>query len=369
MPTIMASLILSLFFFQSPDKEKKTDRDYDGLNSPVRRVRIETEYPNRSVDPKNNARGLDKIVFYDRDGRESEEVDFNHSSAKSCAMSRRIFSYDDKGNRTETIFWGENLVKSKTDKSQSAVPPLIYKQIVKLDDSGRRSEIQEYDFSGKPYFKWLCKYDDKGRIKETVSEYSNSRRMQCEFKYNDNNLPSEQACKPVGVNSADKTTYTYEYDANRNWIKRIASTTALLPDGSSRENQIITYREIKLYSQQDESNQAEQKEIDDAIDAAQLGPCMPRIIRKSGGVLQGSAIKRGAPSYPSGAKAAGISGTVVVEVTVNEAGKVISARAISGPAELRDASIEAARKWEFQPTMLTKIPVKVIGTISFHYNL
>jgi hypothetical protein len=57
-------------------------------------------------------------------------------------------------------------------------------------------------------------------------------------------------------------------------------------------------------------------------------PQPPRIIRKSGGVLQGSATKRVEPAYPPLAKAAQVSGSVVVEVTADEQGKVISARAI-----------------------------------------
>src|ERR1700720_3913744 len=73
---------------------------------------------------------------------------------------------------------------------------------------------------------------------------------------------------------------------------------------------------------------------------------LPKIIRKSGGVLQGSATKRVEPSYPPLARAAHISGSVVVEVTVDEQGKVISARPISsGHPLLRDAALEAARGW------------------------
>jgi TonB family protein len=95
----------------------------------------------------------------------------------------------------------------------------------------------------------------------------------------------------------------------------------------------------------------------------------PGIIRKSGGVLQGSATKRVEPSYPPLAKAASVSGPVVVEVTVDEFGSVISARAISGHPMLKDAAVDAARGWRFTPTLLSGAPVKVIGTITFNFNL
>jgi TonB family protein len=98
-------------------------------------------------------------------------------------------------------------------------------------------------------------------------------------------------------------------------------------------------------------------------------PQPPKIIRKSGGVLQGSATKRVQPTYPPLAKAARVSGSVVVEVTVDEEGRVIAARAISGHPLLKDAAVAAARGWTFASTMLQGVPVKVIGTITFNFHL
>src|SRR5829696_6203447 len=49
-------------------------------------------------------------------------------------------------------------------------------------------------------------------------------------------------------------------------------------------------------------------------------PEPPKVVRKSGGVLTGSATRRVEPTYPPLAKAARVSGAVVVEVTIDEAG-------------------------------------------------
>lgn len=100
---------------------------------------------------------------------------------------------------------------------------------------------------------------------------------------------------------------------------------------------------------------------------AKPGP--PKIIRKSGGILQQSAVKRAEPVYPPRALADGIDGPVVVEITTDEEGNVIKARAISGHILLKEAAIEAARGWTFVPTRLSGVPVKVIGTITFNFNL
>jgi protein TonB len=98
-------------------------------------------------------------------------------------------------------------------------------------------------------------------------------------------------------------------------------------------------------------------------------PPPPKVIRKSGGVLQGSALNKVEPSYPPLAKAAHVTGSVMVEITIDENGRVISASALSGHPLLKDAAVQAARGWKFAPTMLSGVPVKVIGTITFNFQM
>jgi TonB family protein len=55
------------------------------------------------------------------------------------------------------------------------------------------------------------------------------------------------------------------------------------------------------------------------------------------------------PIYPVIAQAAKQSGDVVVDVEIDKAGKVSSARVVTGQDLLRKVSVEAARRWEFLP--------------------
>jgi TonB family protein len=96
---------------------------------------------------------------------------------------------------------------------------------------------------------------------------------------------------------------------------------------------------------------------------------IPRKITVSGGVLQGSAIKRVQPPYPSVAKAAKASGAVQVQILISEAGDVIEAMIVSGHPLLREAALEAARQWQFKPTELSGKPVKVQGILTFNFTL
>lgn len=87
----------------------------------------------------------------------------------------------------------------------------------------------------------------------------------------------------------------------------------------------------------------------------------------SGGVLNGRAISKPQPSYPPIAKAANASGTVVVQVLIDEDGKVMQAHAVSGHPLLRKAAEEAARNARFSPTQLSGQPVKVTGVITYNF--
>jgi TonB family protein len=75
----------------------------------------------------------------------------------------------------------------------------------------------------------------------------------------------------------------------------------------------------------------------------------------SGGVLNGRAIDLPKPNYPAIAKAAHASGTVTVQVTIDESGKVVSAHAVGGHPLLQQAAVQAAYKATFSPGRLNGV--------------
>lgn len=87
----------------------------------------------------------------------------------------------------------------------------------------------------------------------------------------------------------------------------------------------------------------------------------------SGGVLNGKAISLPKPSYPPIAKAAHASGTVTVQVLIDENGNVVSAKAVSGHPLLQAVAVGAARQAKFSPTKLSGQPVKVTGVIQYNF--
>ena len=92
---------------------------------------------------------------------------------------------------------------------------------------------------------------------------------------------------------------------------------------------------------------------------------IPKII--NGGIINGKALELAKPAYPAEARAKRASGAVSVEVTIDEAGKVIFACASSGAKELQRASEVAAYNSKFAPATLSGQPVKVTGVVVYNY--
>jgi TonB family protein len=88
----------------------------------------------------------------------------------------------------------------------------------------------------------------------------------------------------------------------------------------------------------------------------------------NGGVLNGKAISLPQPAFPPIALQAKASGTVVVQVLVDEQGNVIGAHAVSGHPLLQAAAVAAARQAKFQPTFLLGEPAKVTGVLTYTFS-
>jgi len=89
---------------------------------------------------------------------------------------------------------------------------------------------------------------------------------------------------------------------------------------------------------------------------------------QSKGVVNGIAITLPKPPYPPPARAINLTGTVNVQVLIDESGDVVSAKAVDGHAFFRPEAERAARKAKFKPTLLSDQPVKVTGVIVYKFS-
>jgi hypothetical protein len=84
-------------------------------------------------------------------------------------------------------------------------------------------------------------------------------------------------------------------------------------------------------------------------------------------LLCGKAISLPKPSYPDEAKAQKLSGTVSVNIVIDEKRRAIWARVVEGPQLLHDVSIKAACHVRYTPMMISGRPVKAKGFVRYNF--
>jgi TonB family protein len=95
----------------------------------------------------------------------------------------------------------------------------------------------------------------------------------------------------------------------------------------------------------------------------------PQRVNVSSGVMTGMLLAKTTPEYPPIAKAAHISGMVVLQATISKTGTVENLHVISGPAMLQQAALEAVRTWRYRPYLINGEPVEVQTTVNVIFTL
>ena len=97
-------------------------------------------------------------------------------------------------------------------------------------------------------------------------------------------------------------------------------------------------------------------------------PVVPKIVKASE-ILNSKALVLPKPPYPAMAKTIHLQGTVSIQVLIDETGKVVSAKAVSGHPFFIVESQRAAMMARFSPTTINGQAVKVSGVITYNFVL
>jgi len=95
----------------------------------------------------------------------------------------------------------------------------------------------------------------------------------------------------------------------------------------------------------------------------------PKVVRVSSGVVAGNKIGGVNPTYPPIARAAHVSGTVVLHAIISKGGTITHLQVISGPEMLRASAVDAVKTWRYKPYILNGEPTEVDTTISVNFNM
>jgi TonB family protein len=88
--------------------------------------------------------------------------------------------------------------------------------------------------------------------------------------------------------------------------------------------------------------------------------------QESGAVLQ----KKVAPKYPEAARSAGVEGTVVLDVLIDEKGQVTDIQVLRGlPLGVSEAAVNAVSRWQYRPARGRTGPVASRKTVRVQFSL
>jgi TonB family protein len=80
-------------------------------------------------------------------------------------------------------------------------------------------------------------------------------------------------------------------------------------------------------------------------------------------------LKKVDPVYPEEARKQGLDGDVIIEATVDEAGKVKEAKVLRGVDGLNQAALDAVKQWAYEPMMIDGKPKAVKFTVTIRFKL
>jgi TonB family protein len=96
---------------------------------------------------------------------------------------------------------------------------------------------------------------------------------------------------------------------------------------------------------------------------------VPRLVNISSGVAQGMLLQKVVPEYPLIARRDHVTGTVVIQATIDKDGHIRDLQVVSGPSELQSAAMDSVRHWLYRPYVLNGEPLDVQTTINVIFTL
>lgn len=102
--------------------------------------------------------------------------------------------------------------------------------------------------------------------------------------------------------------------------------------------------------------------------AAARAKAKAEAVRVGGAIRPPTKVKHVDPVYPAIAKSARVSGTVVLEATVDPVGKVIDTRVVKSVPLLDQAAIDAVQQWEYTPLVVKGLATPVVLTITVNFT-
>lgn len=336
----------------------ETDRDRDGLNGPVRRVRTETaKVLVKEGKIVESPRVVLETATYDMKGAKIDNAYF--LSAGGSLTGKEVYKYDDKGNIVEMSLYNTDGSLLSKEVYQYEFDTMgnwtkMVTSVAVIENGKLTFEPTEVTYRSLSYFlgESVAQKLQPGTTTTSAAPVANNNTAQ----------PQPVALvKTAAVMSPSSSAPVAPGSKRTN-----APAPAALPSAALGIDASVTLSAPMNAANTANTTGAAVVKVDDGPPPPTNAPRAP-VKPVSGGVLNGRAVSMPAPEYSEIAKRLRATGLVAVEVVVDVTGRVISAKAISGSGALRDAAERAALRARFSPTLLSGQPVKVAGIINYNF--
>ena len=94
----------------------------------------------------------------------------------------------------------------------------------------------------------------------------------------------------------------------------------------------------------------------------------PGAVRVGGDIRPPPKTRTADPLYPEAARAAQVSGVVILDILVDAEGRVTDVEILRSLPLLDDSAVEAVRQWRYAPTLLNGVAVPVLMTVTVNFQ-
>jgi len=355
---------------------ERSDREQDGLNGPVRRLRVETaKLLVKGGKAVESSPALRELTTYDPKGKKLDSVAYPVEG--STVPGKEEYQYDDKGNIVEmTLRAGDGSVLSKEKYEYEFDEFGNWKKMtsaVAVYENGRLGyEPTEVTYRTITYYyaQSVAKLTGASVIGPTPGAANTT---------NDKNLS-----KPATLEPPPKSNEVKNTPAPKDEI-RVSTPVETSPSKSATKDETRVSTPVETSpsktATKDETRVSTPVETSPSktekvkTPAVALGDATPKEDRKLPAIhvgeetLRKAALELPEPEYPKAATMARVQGRVEIQLGIDEKGMVVNTHPVSGSPLLFEAAENAARKARFSPRVLSSEPATAFGVITYEFAL
>src|SRR6266404_5948068 len=355
---------------------ERSDREQDGLNGPVRRLRVETaKLLVKGGKAVESSPALRELTTYDPKGKKLDSVAYPVEG--STVPGKEEYQYDDKGNIVEmTLRAGDGSVLSKEKYEYEFDEFGNWKKMtsaVAVYENGRLGyEPTEVTYRTITYYyaQSVAKLTGASVIGPTPGAanttndktLSNPTILQPPPKSNEvKNTPAPKDEIRVSTPVETSPSKTAPKDETR-----VSTSVETSPSKTAPKDETRVSTPVETLPSKTEKVETP---------AVALGDATPKEDRKLPAVhvgeetLRKAALELPEPEYPKAATMARVQGRVEIQLGIDEKGMVVNTHPVSGSPLLFEAAENAARKARFSPRVLSSEPATAFGVITYEFAL